>query len=65
MPGDKSPGVSREQRISDEGLQRLEKHLRPGTAITAPVLKQWLRRYGEPARDLLKKYDRYTIDLED
>jgi hypothetical protein len=51
------PGVSREQRISEEGLQRLEKQLRLGIRINTEVLKQWVRRYGDAARDLLKKYD--------
>ncbi len=52
------PGVSREKRISDEGLARLEKHLKLGAKINAQVLQQWVRRYGDDARDLLKKYHR-------
>lgn len=52
-----SPGVSREQRISDEGLARLEKHLQRGMKISRQVLQQWIRRYGDDARTLLKKYD--------
>lgn len=50
------PGVSREQRISDEGLARLEKQLKLGIRINVQVLQQWIRRYGDEARDLLKKY---------
>lgn len=50
------PGVSREQRISDEGLQRLERQLQRGAKINEPVLAQWIRRYGEPARALIQKY---------
>lgn len=56
------PGVSREKRISDEGLARLEKHLKLGTKINVQVLQQWVRRYGDDARDLLKKYDREIDD---
>ena len=55
------PGISREQRISEEGLKRLEKQLRLGIRINTDVLKQWIRRYGDTARELLKKYD-YEID---
>ena len=51
-----SPGVSRENRISDEGLERLEKQLKLGIKIAQPVLQQWVRRYGDPARKLLKSY---------
>jgi hypothetical protein len=50
------PGVSREQRISGEGLARLEKQLKLGIKINALVLQQWVRRYGDEARDLLKQY---------
>ena len=50
------PGVSREQRISAEGLARLEKHLKLGNKISKQVLQQWIKRYGDDARDLLKKY---------
>lgn len=50
------PGVSREQRLSDEGLARLDKHLRLGMKISSPVLRQWIKRYGDDARKLLKKH---------
>ncbi|HID81154.1 MAG TPA: hypothetical protein EYH06_08765 [Chromatiales bacterium] len=59
-----SPGVSRENRISDDGLQRLEKHLAAGTKISRPVLAQWIRRYGEPAREIIKRHGRYSAELE-
>ena len=51
-----APGVSREQRISDEGLSRLEKQLRSGRKISSQVLQQWMKRYGDDARQLLKRY---------
>ena len=54
--GPSSPGVSREDRISDEGLQRLEKQLKLGIKIAQPVLQQWVKRYGNSARKLLKSY---------
>jgi hypothetical protein len=50
------PGVCREQRISDEGLKRLEKQLQCGVNISEQVLNQWLKRYGDDARDLIIKY---------
>ena len=57
------PGVSREERISADGLLRLEKQLKAGN-ISAMVLKQWIKRYGDSARSLIKKYGRYESDLE-
>lgn len=54
--GRSSPGVFREQRISDEGLLRLEKQLQSGVNISAQVLEQWVKRYGDAARDVIKKY---------
>lgn len=51
-----APGVSREERISDEGLQRLEKQLQSGARISAMVLRQWIKRYGDDARKLLGRY---------
>ena len=50
------PGVSREQRISDEGLQRLKKHLESGVRVSDAVLKQWVKRYGDGARVIIEKY---------
>lgn len=49
------PGVSRDQRISSDGLKRLEHHLRDGAKMSRPVLIQWIKRYGEPARELIKR----------
>jgi hypothetical protein len=54
-----TPGISRQQRLSEEGLQRLEHHLQLGTAMSEQILAQWIRRYGEPARNLIKRYGRY------
>jgi len=53
-----SPGVSREDRIADEGLQRLEKQLERGVKIARPVLDQWIKRYGESARKIIQNYDK-------
>ncbi len=50
------PGVTREQRISDEGLQRLEKHLKSGAKISQQVLQQWVKRYGNAATLIIDKY---------
>ncbi|MCW9024592.1 MAG: hypothetical protein OQK73_07900 [Gammaproteobacteria bacterium] len=50
------PGVSRSERLSDEGLQRLEKHLSSGPKMSNAVLLQWIRRYGDPARELIQKH---------
>lgn len=59
-----SPGVSRQERISNEGLQRLEKQLARGVKINAPVLAQWIRRYGEPAREIIKQHNQYSAELD-
>jgi len=50
------PGVSREQRISDEGLRRLEAQLARGSVPSERVLAQWLLRYGDDVRELLNRY---------
>ena len=50
-----APGVSRDARISVEGLQRLERQLKAGT-ISKVVLEQWIRRYGDAARELIERY---------
>ncbi|MBT5230636.1 MAG: hypothetical protein HOM11_10215 [Methylococcales bacterium] len=51
-----TPGVERTQRISDDGLARLEKHLISGSKISKPVLQQWVKRYGLAAQALLKQH---------
>lgn len=56
-----NPGVSREQRISDDGLHRLEKQLQSGVRIARPVLLQWVKRYGEPARAIIEQHG-YTLE---
>ena len=53
-----SPGVSRTDRISDEGLVRLEKQLLSGIKINQKVLDQWIFRYGELARAVIDKYQK-------
>lgn len=51
-----TPGVSREQRLGDEGLQRLEQQLKSGRPPSAQVLQQWVRRYGEAAEKLILEH---------
>ena len=58
------PGVSRSDRISDEGLQRLDKLLSRGGKVAKPVLAQWIKRYGDPARLIIKKHQQYTEELD-
>ena len=59
------PGVSRKNRLSDEGLQRLEKHLAAGTRISRPVLAQWIKRYGDAAREIMQQHKINLNDLDD
>ena len=47
------PGISRTQRLSDEGLRRLARQLESGAGISDQVLRQWIRRYGDQARRLI------------
>jgi hypothetical protein len=58
------PGVARANRLSNEGLQHLERQLQSGSRISDPVLTQWIRRYGEPARALIRRHARYHAGLE-
>jgi hypothetical protein len=58
------PGVSRPGRISEEGLARLEKQLESGVNISAQVLAQWIKRYGDSARKIIKKHDRYRAEFD-
>ncbi len=50
------PGVSRDERISSDGLERLERQLAAGSKINDSVLQQWVRRYGEQAETLIARY---------
>jgi hypothetical protein len=58
------PGVSRSERISAEGLERLDKQLEAGVNISNAVLAQWIRRYGDAARKIIKKHQRYSADFD-
>ena len=60
-----TPGVSRQERLSEEGLKRLEHHLQLGVAMSEQILAQWILRYGEPARTLIKQYGRYRVEFDD
>ncbi|MBF0263766.1 MAG: hypothetical protein HQL46_00710 [Gammaproteobacteria bacterium] len=51
-----SPGINRGNRISEEGLQRLEKQLNSNRRPSQQVLQQWVKRYGEAAQKLIDKY---------
>ncbi len=60
----RAPGISREERISTAGLERLGQQLRSGSQISDPVLTQWIRRYGDAARDIIRQHGRYHDGLE-
>ena len=59
-----TPGVSRPDRLTDEGLTRLEKQLESGVNISSQVLAQWIKRYGDAARTIIKKHDRYYPEFD-
>jgi hypothetical protein len=59
-----TPGISRDKRLSDEGLLRLERQLGGGSQINDQVLTQWIRRYGDSARKIIRNHDRYHAGLE-
>jgi hypothetical protein len=54
-----APGVSRAERLSAEGLNRLERQLQSGAGMSDLILVQWIRRYGDPVREILKRHGRY------
>ncbi|MDH3900418.1 MAG: hypothetical protein OEU51_05155 [Gammaproteobacteria bacterium] len=60
----RTPGVSRQDRVSAAGLARLDRQLKSGSQISDPVLAQWIRRYGDAAREIIKANGRYRSDLE-
>ena len=55
---DGQPGVSRVERISEEGLKRLQNQLERGARISEQVKQQWVLRYGQAARDLFARYEK-------
>jgi len=59
-----TPGVSRSDRLSDEGLTRLEKQLESGVNISSQVLAQWIKRYGDPAREIIKRHHHYRPEFD-
>jgi hypothetical protein len=61
---ERRPGIGRDQRISQEGLERLARQMQSGAAISDQVLTQWIRRYGEPARRIIRDQGRYHPGLE-
>jgi hypothetical protein len=60
----RQPGVTRDNRLSDEGLLRLEQQLKEGRKMSTMVLKQWIVRYGDPARDIIRRYNCYSDELD-
>lgn len=58
------PGVSRSDRLSEAGLARLEKQLESGVNISHQVLAQWIKRYGDSAREIIQKYGRYRPEFD-
>ncbi len=50
------PGISRDKRIPDESLLRLEKQLKAGRKPSQQVLEQWVKKYGEPAQKIINTY---------
>ena len=61
---ERKPGISRDNRISDEGLQRLEQLLARGGQVSDAVLAQWIRRYGDSARELVRAAGRYRDEFD-
>lgn len=59
-----APGVSRNERLSDEGLNRLDNQLARGVNVSTQVLAQWVKRYGDAAREIIRKHGRYSAELD-
>lgn len=60
----RKPGIERRNRLSDEGLERLNRQLEHGSHISDRVLTQWIRRYGDSARAIIRRHGRYHPGLE-
>jgi len=58
MPNKREPGVSRDNRIAEEGLQRLERQLASGRRISQQVLDQWVKRYGPAAQAIIERHQK-------
>jgi hypothetical protein len=52
-PPQPCPGISRPDRLSDAGLERLRRQLESGARPSEQVLRQWVRRYGDAAQRLI------------
>ncbi len=50
---DPTPGVMRQNRLSEEGLARLQRQLESGPVPATAVLEQWVKRYGDEAREII------------
>lgn len=59
-----APGVSRNERLSAEGLERLAAQLQAGINPSAVVLAQWIRRYGDAARELIRAHGQYCDEFD-
>jgi hypothetical protein len=35
-----------------------------GSLLSSPVLAQWIKRYGEPAREIIGHHGQYTAGLD-
>lgn len=57
-----NPGISRTVRLSTKGLERLDKQLKSDQKISAQVLQQWIKRYGESAREVINRYEPKDMD---
>ncbi len=51
---DPTPGVMRHNRLSAEGLERLARQLESGPVPATAVLEQWIKRYGDEARVIIR-----------
>ena len=60
-----APGITRADRLSDEGMARLQKQLSSGARMSDTVLAQWIRRYGDPAREQIREHGRYTAEFDE
>ena len=59
-----APGVNRAERLSSDGLDRLDKQLGSGVNISIEVLAQWIRRYGDQARLIIRKHNKYLDEFD-
>jgi hypothetical protein len=52
----RTPGIARDRSNAEDGLTRLRRQLASGARPSTMVLRQWVMRYGEAARRIIREH---------